>query len=53
MLWCLVDLDVRDDEIGGIKALEVGVGLRVSKKAEEELGGLLWPSGSGNTELLS
>lgn len=53
LLWCLVDLDVLDDEVAGIETLGIGVGLSVLEETEKELGGLDWPAGTGNTELLS
>lgn len=53
LLWCLVDLDVLDDEVAGIETLGVGVGLSVLEETEKELGGLDWPAGTGDTELLA
>ena len=53
LLWCLVDLDVLDDEVAGIETLGIGVGLSVLEETEKKLGGLDWPAGTGNTELLS
>lgn len=53
LLWCLVDLDVLDDQVAGVKTLGVGVGLGVLEEREEELGGLDWPAGLGDTELLA
>jgi hypothetical protein len=52
-LGSLVDLDVLDNEVAGVKALGVGVGLGVLQKVKEELGGLNGPAGTGNTPLLS
>ena len=52
-LGSLVDLDVLDNEVAGVEALGVGVGLGVLQKVEEELGGLNRPTGTGNTPLLS
>lgn len=34
LLWGLVDLDVLDDEITGIKTLGIGVGLSILEKSE-------------------
>ena len=45
LLGCLVDLDVLDDQVGGIKTLGIGIGLCVLEEREQELGGLDWPSG--------
>ena len=53
LLGGLVDLDVGNDEGGGIETLKVGVGLSVAEKTEEELGGLDGPAGHGDTELLA
>lgn len=53
LLWCLVDLDVLNDQVSGIETLGIGVGLSVLQETEEELGGLDWPSSTGDTELLS
>jgi hypothetical protein len=53
LLGGLVDLDVGDNEVGGVKTLEVSVGLSISEKSEEEVGGLDRPAGTGDTELLS
>jgi len=52
LLWGLVDLDVLDDQVAGVKTLGVGVGLGVLEEREEELGRLDWPSGLVGTELL-
>jgi hypothetical protein len=49
----LIDLDVLDDEVAGIKTLGIGVCLSVFKKTEEKLGGLDWPSCARDTELLA
>ena len=53
LLWCLVDLDVLDDQVAGIKTLGVCVGFGVLEETQEELGGLDWPSCAGDTELLA
>ena len=42
-----VDLDVVDDEVVGVEALVLGVGLRVLEEVEQELGGLLGPATLG------
>lgn len=46
-------MDVLNDQVSGIKTLGIGVGLSVLEKTEKELGGLDWPSGAGDTKLLS
>lgn len=53
LLGGLVDLDVLDNQVAGVEALGVGVGLSVLEKTEEELGGLGGPAGLGDTELLA
>lgn len=53
LLGGLVDLDVLDDEVAGVEALGVGVGLGVLEEAEEELGGLDGPAGLGDAEGLA
>ena len=53
LLGGLVDLDVLDDQVAGVETLGVGVGLSVLEEAEEELGGLDGPAGTGNTPLLA
>lgn len=52
-LGSLVDLDVLDDKVAGVKALGVGVGLGVLQEVDEELGGLLGPAGLADTPLLA
>lgn len=53
LLRRLVDLDVLDNKVAGVKTLGVGVGLGVLEQREEELGRLDGPSGTRDTELLS
>ena len=53
LLGGLVNLDVLDDEVGGVKALGIGVGLGVPQKAEKELSRLDGPASLGDAELLS
>jgi len=53
LLWCLVDLDVGNNKVGGIETLNIGVGYGILEETEQELGGLLWPTSLGGTELLS
>lgn len=53
LLGGLVDLDVLDDEVAGVKTLGVGVGLGVLEEREEELSALHGPAGLGDTELLA
>lgn len=53
LLGRLVDLDVLDDQVAGVKTLGVGVGLGVLEQAEQELSALHRPTGLGDTELLA
>lgn len=53
LLGGLVDLDVLDDQVGGVETLGVGVGFGVLEEIEEELGGLDGPAGLGDTEWLA
>ena len=53
LLGGLVDLDMLDDQVGGIEALGVGVGLSVLEETEKDLGGLDGPAGLGDTESLA
>jgi len=53
LLWCLVDLDVLDDEVGGVEALGVGVGFGVFEEPEEEFSRLNGPTGTGDAHLLA
>ena len=53
LLGGLVNLDVLDDEVGGVKALGIGVGLGVPEELEQKLSRLHGPASPGNTELLS
>lgn len=53
LLRRLVDLDVLDDQVAGVQALGVGVGLGVLQQREQKLGGLDGPAGAGHAELLS
>ena len=42
-----------NDQVAGIETLGVGICLSVLEETEKELGGLDWPSGSGDTESLA
>ena len=50
LLGGLVDLDVLDDQVAGVKTLGVGVGLGVLEETDEDLSGLDGPAGLGDTE---
>lgn len=45
LLGGLVDLDVLDNQVGGVEALGIGIGFGVLEKTEKELGGLDWVTG--------
>lgn len=49
LLGGLVDLDVLDDQVAGVKTLGIGVGLGVLEQTEKELGRLHGPPGAGDT----
>lgn len=53
LLGGLVDLNVLDDQVAGVKTLGVRVGLGVLKQAEQELSRLDGPAGLRDTKLLS
>ena len=53
LLGGLVDLDVLDDQVAGVKTLGVGVGLGVLEEREKELSALGGPAGLGDTESLA
>lgn len=53
LLGGLVDLDVLDNKVGGVKTLGVGVGLGVLEERENELSALDGPAGLGDAELLA
>jgi hypothetical protein len=53
LLGGLVDLDVLNDQVAGIKALGICVCLGVLEETKKELSRLDWPSGAGNTELFA
>lgn len=53
LLGGLVDLDVLDDQVAGVEALGICVGLGVLEETEEELGRLHGPPGTGDTPLLA
>lgn len=53
LLGSLVDLNMGYQKVGGVEALGVGVGLSVAEETEKELGGLLRPTCSRDTELFT
>ncbi len=50
LLRGLVDLDVLDNEFGGVETLGVGVGFGILEQAQEEFGRLDGVAGSGDSE---
>jgi hypothetical protein len=53
LLGGLVDLDVLHNQIASIESLSICIRLCVLEEAEEEFGGLDWPSSAGDTECLA
>ncbi len=53
LLRSLVDLDVLDDQVAGVKTLGVGIGFSVLEETEDKFGRLDGPSCAGNTERLA
>ena len=53
LLGSLVDLDVLNDQIAGIKTLGIRVCLSVLEETEQELSGFDWPSSARDTESLA
>lgn len=53
LLRRLVDLDVLDDQVGGVETLSIGIGFGVLEQSEEELGRLDWVAGFGDSKLLA
>jgi hypothetical protein len=50
LLGSLVDLDVLDNQVGGVETLGVGVGFGILEQADQEFGGLDWVAGLVGTE---
>ena len=53
LLGGLVDLDVLDDQVGGVETLGVSVGLGVLEKVQQETGRLDGVAGFGDAEVLA
>lgn len=53
LLGRLVDLDVLDNEVGGIESLGVGIGLGVLEQVKQEGCRLLGPAGLADAKLLA
>lgn len=52
-LGSLVDLDALDDQVAGVEALAVSVGLGVLQEVQEEAGGLLRPASLADTPVVT
>ena len=53
LFWCLVDLDVLDNQVSGVKTFNIGIGFGVLEESEEEFSGFDWMAGTGYTELFA
>lgn len=53
LFWCLVDLNVLDDQVASIEALGIGVCLCILEESEKKLSRLDGPASAGDTECLS
>jgi hypothetical protein len=46
LLRCLVDLNMLDDQVGGVETFGIGIRFGVLEETEKELGRLDWVPGS-------
>ena len=53
LLRRLIDLDMLDDQVPGIKTLGIGIGFCVLEEADQKFGGLFGPAGAGDAELFA
>jgi hypothetical protein len=53
LFWCLVDLDVLDNQVSGVKTFNIGIGFGVLEESKEEFGGFDWMTGARYTELFA
>lgn len=53
LLWCLVDLNVLDDQVAGVQTFGVGIGFRVFEEGEEKFSRFDWMACARDTKLLS
>ena len=53
LFWCLVNLNVFDNQVSGVKAFNIGIGFGVLEESKEEFGGFDWMAGTGYTELFA
>jgi hypothetical protein len=53
LLWCLVDLNVLDNEVSGVQSLGFGIGFGVLEKINEKFARLDGPAGLGDAKRLS
>lgn len=53
LLWCLVHLDMLDDQIAGVETLGIGIRFSILEKAEQKFGRLDGPACLADTELFA
>jgi hypothetical protein len=53
LFWCLVDLDMLDNQVSGVKTFNIGIGFSVLEESKEEFSGFDWMAGTGYTELFA
>ena len=53
LFWCLVDLDVLDNQVSGVKTFNIGIGFGVLEESKEEFSGFDRMAGTGYTELFA
>jgi lipoprotein signal peptidase len=53
LFWGLVDLDVLDNQVSGVKTFNIGIGFGVLEESKEEFSGFDWMASTGYTELFA
>lgn len=53
LFWCLVDLDVLDNQVSSVKAFNIGIGFGVLEEPKEEFSRFDWMAGTGYAELFA
>jgi hypothetical protein len=53
LFWCLVDLDVLDNQVSSVKTFNIGIGFGVLEEPKEEFSRFDWMAGTGYTELFA
>ena len=53
LLWCLVDLDVLDNQVSGVKTFNIGIGFGVLEEPKEEFSGFDWMAGARYAKLFA